>query len=97
MNIIIRDIPQATLDGIKQAVKGQKLTQQEVVLRVLNREFGDPPTVLGYIKFDRNGDFDTDSEDCRCPACGQPAASWWLQVASNGELHRMCNVCAISE
>ena len=47
MNIIIRDLPQATLDGIRLAVKGQNITQQEVVLRALNREFGRIPNGLG--------------------------------------------------
>lgn len=97
MNIIIRDVPKATSDNIKAEADRRNISQQELLNELLNRSFGEPPAVWGYIKFDRQGDFGIDSEDNPCPSCGQPAQSWWLQVCSNGEMFHVCGTCATSE
>jgi len=97
MNIIIRDVHQSTSDNIKAEADRRNISQQELLAELLNQKFGEPPTIWGYIKFDRQGDFDLDSEDNPCPVCDQPAQSWWLQVTSNGEMFRMCQTCATSQ
>lgn len=94
MNIIIRDIPEATAIAIKAAAAARNISQQELLSDLLNQAYGEPPAVWGYIKFDRPGDLDIGDD---CPVCHQPAQSWWLQVASTGETHIMCNICATSE
>lgn len=105
MTINIRDIPQSTLDNIKAEADRLGLSRQELLANLLAKTFGVPPMVWGYIKFDRPGDFgtwsgdvvDPESSEYLCPLCHNPALSWWLQVASNGELFRMCQSCASSE
>lgn len=94
MNIIIRDIPTSTSENIKRQAETQGVSQQQLLSRLLEQHFGQPATVLGYIKIDRPGDYDIGDD---CPVCDQPAQSWWLQVASDGAFYRMCNVCATSE
>lgn len=94
MNLIIRDIPISTSNNIKAEADRLNLSQQEFLANLLRQMFGEPPTVWGYIKFDRPGDLDIGDN---CPVCHQPAHSWWLQVTSTGEQHLMCGACATSE
>jgi len=94
MNIIIRDVPASTSTNIRTEAARLNISQQELLFDLITQKFGEPPTVWGYIKIDRVGDLDI-GEDC--PACGEPAQSWWLQVTNTGEQHIMCGACATSE
>lgn len=94
MNIMIRDIPVTTSERIKIEAERRKVSQQELLSALLEQHFGEPPLVVGYIKLDRLGDLAIGDD---CPVCGEAAQSWWLQVASNGEMHHMCGACATSE
>ncbi len=94
MNIIIRDIPQATTNRIKAEAARRNLSQQELLSDLLNKTFGEPPMVFGYIKLDRQGDLDPGEI---CPNCDQVAQSWWVQILSTNELRLMCDICATSE
>lgn len=95
-NVLIRNVPESTIANITAEADRLGLSQQELLANLIEREFGEPPAVWGYIKFDRQGDADLDSEDNPCPVCEQPAQSWWLQVCGNGATYRMCQTCATS-
>lgn len=94
MNIIIRDIPTETSANIKRQADALGVSQQELLSRLLEQNFGRPAAVLGYIKLDRAGDYPIGDD---CPICQEPAQAWWLQVASDGAMYRMCGSCATSE
>ena len=94
MNILIRDIPDSTFAAITSAAASQNVSRQELLVSLLEKEFGPQPSVFGYIKLDRPGDREIGDD---CPACGEPAPSWWLQVMNTGEMHIMCAACATSE
>jgi len=94
VDIRIRNIPAATHANIMAEADRRGVSQQKLLAEVLEREFGEPPLVWGYIRMDRPGDIDYGQD---CPVCGEPGHCWWIQVTSNGAMYRMCDVCATSE
>lgn len=91
MNIIIRDVSPETSERIKAEADRLRLSQQELLTRLIDAEFGEPPMVLGYVELDRQGEF----EDC--PECGQVIGHGWLKFLSNGAVELVCEFCATSE
>lgn len=94
-SITLKDLPDDLMVNMRKRADVEGRSMQEMVRRLLGETYGDtPPSVWGYIKIDRVGDIDL-GEDC--PACGEPAQSWWLQITNTGEQHIMCGSCATSE
>ena len=64
-NLIVRDIPSITSANIKAEADRQGISQQELLLSLIEREFGEPPTVVMWID-GRLGEQD----EPVCPECG---------------------------
>lgn len=94
MNILIRDVPEDTARKLDEEANNSGLSRQAFLLRLLHERY-EPPAVVGWIKLDRPGDLDEESE---CPECGQ-ALDWpWLAILSNGAwTGPVCSACATSE
>ena len=92
-NLIVRDIPSITSANIKAEADRQGISQQELLLSLIEREFGEPPTVVMWID-GRLGEQD----EPVCPECGQDMSSAHVALLSNGLLTKpVCRFCATSE
>ena len=92
-NIIIRDLPKATLATIKSVAAEQGISQQELLAGLIEREYGEPPTVVMWID-GRLGEQD----EAICPECHQEMNSAHVALLSNGILTKpVCKLCATNE
>lgn len=100
MNILLRDIPDATVSRLDAEAARRKMSRQEFLANLL-AEWADPPIVLGWFRPQRNGEIDlmTDIDDrAECHECGQPLDEVWIGILSNGSIHGpVCSGCATSE
>lgn len=101
MNILVRDVPEATLARLNAEAQRRQCSRQELILQLL-ADWAEPPVVLGWFRADRNGDLSlaggADDEPAECVECGQ-ALDWpWIAILSNGAIHGpCCSGCATSE
>ena len=98
MNILIRDIPDATVRRLDDEAARRKMSRQEFLTALL-ADWAEPPIVLGWFKPQRNGEIDlTDTDDpAECHECGQPLDEVWIGILSNGAIHGpVCSGCATS-
>lgn len=89
-NIIIRDLSASTLAAVKAAAADRGISQQELLAGLIEREFGEPPTVVMWID-GRLGEQD----EAICPECHQEMRSAHVALLSNGVLTKpVCKLCA---
>ncbi len=94
MNVLIRDVSDALLSKIDAAAVVDGVSRQELLTRLLDATYGEPPVVVGWFKADRPGELDSDAD---CPECGQPLKEVWLGFMSNGQWRGpVCQWCATS-
>lgn len=101
MNILIRDVPEATLARLDAEAKRRQRSRQELILQLL-ADWAEPPVILGWFRTDRNGELSlaggADEEPDVCIECSQPLDWPWIAILSNGAIHGpCCNGCATSE
>lgn len=101
MNILIRDVPEATLARLDAEAQRRRRSRQELILQLL-ADWAEPPIVLGWFRAARNGELSlaggVDDEPAECVECGQPLDWPWIAVLSNGSIHGpCCTGCATSE
>lgn len=101
-NLLIRNVSGETLQRIKSDAERRGVTQQELLIDLLNKTYGDPPVVMAWIKATRNGELaltgGSDDEPTSCIECGQPLDWPWIGILSDGSLHMpVCTGCATSE
>ena len=95
MNILIRDIPDALAERIRATAAERGQSQQEMLADLLTASYAEPPVVVGWLRFDRRGELDTDAA---CPVCGQPLTETWAGLLSNGQwIAPRCQWCAVSD
>ena len=101
MNIIIRNVPEATLAALDADAARKRQSRQERLLDLLNQHYGEPPVVIAWMKADRNGELTlaggSDDEPDICCECGQDLDAVWIGVLSDGTMHMpVCSGCARS-
>lgn len=104
MNLIIRNVPEATHANISAACAARGITQQELLAELLESKFGNPPAVKGWIKLDRWGELDERDEPsdayATCPECGEridPTAAY-VALLGDGRIEGpYCTACATSQ
>ena len=98
-NLLIRNVSGETLQRIKSDVERRGVTQQELLIDLLNKTYGDPPVVVAWLKATRNGELClAGDEPATCVECGQDLDHVWIGVLSNGTLHMpVCSGCATSQ
>lgn len=101
-NILIRNVPPGTLLQIQAEAERRRISQNDVLLDVLAKTYGERPVVIGWIRATRNGWLPlvggSDDEPAICAECGQPLDWPWIGILSDGSLHMpVCSGCATSE
>lgn len=92
-NLFIRDVPGTTSANIKAEADRQGISQQELLSSIIEREFGEPPTVVMWID-GRLGE----QGEAVCPECHQNMSSAHVALLSNGLLTKpVCKFCATNE
>ena len=92
-NILIRNVSPDTLQRLKTDAERRGVTQQELLIDLLNQKYGDPPVVVAWMKATRRGEMD--GAEVNCIECGQPLDWPWIGVLSDGSLHMpVCTGCA---
>lgn len=100
MNILIRDISEATISRIDAEAQRRRQSRQEFIAQLL-ADWADPPVVLGWFKANRNGELTlasgNDDQPATCVECAQPLDWPWIGILSNGAIHGpVCSGCATS-
>lgn len=94
MNVLIREIPDAVNARIDAAAQAAGLSKQELLLDLLTKTYAEPPLVIGWVKFDRPGEYDTGV----CPECGEAMEELYAALLSSGKwVAPRCKWCAVSE
>lgn len=94
-NILIRNVSPDTLQRLKADAERRGVTQQELLIDLLNQKYGDPPVVVAWMKATRAGELN--GEEVDCIECGQPLDWPWFGILSDGSLHMpVCTGCATS-
>lgn len=104
MNLIIRNVPASTHANIAAQCAARNVTQQELLVELLEREFGKPPAVLGWVRLDRWGEVDERDEPgnayATCIECGGDidTAAAYVALLTDGAIRGpVCVGCATSE
>ncbi len=99
-NLLIRNVAASTLQRIKADAERRGVTQQELLIDLLERTYGDPPIVVAWLKATRTGELAGGSDDqpAICIECGQPLDWPWIGILNDGSLHMpVCTGCATSQ
>lgn len=103
MNLIIRNVPATTHATLAAACVARNMTQQDLLAELLEREFGNPPAVLGWLKLDRWGEIDERDEPgdayATCKECGGDidTAAAYMALLTDGSMRGpVCAECATS-
>lgn len=100
MNILVRDVPDFITAALDADAAAKRISRQERLIQLLERQYGEPPIVVAWIAADRNGELTlNDAEDGDvCSECGQPLDAVWIGVLSDGTMHMpVCSGCARSD
>lgn len=104
MNLIIRNVPTSTHANIAAQCAARNITQQELLAEFLEREFGKPPAVIGWIRLDRWGEIDQRDEPgdayATCPDCDEDidTAAAYMALLTDGTMRGpVCTGCATSQ
>lgn len=104
MNLIIRNVPAATHKNITEACAARGKTQQELLAELIEREFGNPPAVVGWLHLDRWGELDNRDEPgdayATCLDCGGDidTAAAYMGLLTDGTMRGpLCAACATSQ
>jgi hypothetical protein len=95
MNVLIRDIPDELNARMDATAHDLGISKQQMLLDLLAATYSEPPAVIGWVRFDRRGELDANTD---CPECGQPFAEVWAGLLTNGQwVAPRCRMCAMSE
>lgn len=100
MNILIRNIQPDLLAALDADAASKRISRQEQLIRILERQYGKPPVVVAWLRADRNGKLSLsgDDEPDVCAECGHKLDAVWIGVLSDGSLHMpVCSGCARSD
>lgn len=101
-NLLIRNVSPDTLQRIQADAERQRRSQNDILLALIERHYGEPPVVVAWLKATRNGELPlaggSDEEPGTCLECGQDLDWPWVGILSDGTLHMpVCSGCATSE
>ena len=102
MNILIRNVPDSILAALDADAARKRQSRQDRLLDILAQHYGEPPTVIAWLKADRNGELaiigGVGVEPDTCAECGQDLDAVWIGVLSDGSMHMpVCSGCARSD
>lgn len=101
-NLLIRNVPPDTLHRLKEDAARRNLSQNDLILALLNERYGEPPVVVAWLKATRNGELalagGSDDEPAICAECGQDLDWPWIGILGDGSMHMpVCTGCATNE
>ena len=92
-DLLIRNVPPTLAASISEAAQGEGLNREQLLRRLLDERFGEPQTMLAFIRADRPGEVDYRF----CPECGQDMTALWFAVTSARTLvGPVCAGCAVT-
>ena len=100
MNILIRNVDDAILAALDADAARKRQSRQDRLLDILAQHYGAPPTVVAWLKADRNGELTLTGgeEPDTCADCGGDLDAVWIGVLSDGTMHMpVCSGCARSD
>ena len=102
MNILIRNVENTILAALDADAASKRQSRQDRLLDILAQHYGEPPTVIAWLKADRNGELaiigGVGVEPDTCAECGQDLDAVWIGVLSDGSMHMpVCSGCARSD
>ena len=102
MNILIRNVPDTILAALDADAARKRQSRQDRLLDILAQHYGAPPTVVAWLKADRNGELTladaSDDEPDTCAECGGDLDTVWIGILSDGTMHMpVCSGCARSD
>lgn len=95
-NFMLRGLTESELSTLDALAHNSHTSRQEYVLTLIRQHISDSPAnvILGYIRIDRRGDLDADTE---CPECGQDLKEPYLWFRADNTFGVVCSGCATSE
>lgn len=95
MDIILKGVSGALAARMSAIAAEHGISRHEMILELLADTYGEPPVVIGWVRFARRGELDADAD---CPECGQPLTEVWAGLLSNGTwIAPRCRGCATNE
>lgn len=99
--LTIKDLPEQLLANMRKRADGEGRSVQEMIRRLLQREYGAGDAILGWFKRDRPGEVDdrdgADDPPERCKQCGEglwPASPAWFALIGGSLVGPYCDECS---